>query len=455
MKNTDQKEIEFPLSDRPVTVVISDLHIGGGESDKGDDHVERGEPLIRFIDTLPQLVDAPADAIELVINGDFLEFAQTASDEYDWPIADGYWCSADESLAKVKVIIQGNGDIWTAMRAFQSAGGLITVAAGNHDVDLAWESVRAALTTAAGPLVYAIGQDWLVAYGGALRIAHGHAYDPANRFENWHNPILPRGSGVSRLEMCPGTMFMVKFVNPMEHDYPFADNIVPETALAEVLRNDGPARYLAMLWLLGKFGAQHPQHSVGVDERNDFSPDAMFSRYRVSAAFRASVDAEVEKVAAASSSWQPPEAWQDNVDAFNDVVLALLARMGGQEWQRLFDLSGTGTVGVYRASRIIPKLKQVLMDEAQAAIIKHGARVVVMGHTHQPDEVAFAAGQYFNPGSWTRYADVSSIPHLKLTDLMDEKRFPYDLNFIEIRRDTEGTVQGRKRNFERAAGTLT
>lgn len=247
---------------------------------------------------------------------------------------------------------------------------------------------------------------------------------------------------------------MVKFVNPMEQEYPAAGNIVPETVLEKILRKEAPAEWGAMLWLLGKFALQSPQHALKSNDISYSDPNALFDLYRVSTATQASVDAAVKQVADASASWQPPEGWRENADAFNDVVLALLARMEVKEWQALFDLSGTGTLGIYRASPSRMNIKEVLQEEARGVLIDHGAQVVVMGHTHQPDEVTFAAGQYFNPGSWTRYADVKSIPHLSREHLKDDKWLPYELNYIEIRRDTKKTVQGRKLTFERAAGTI-
>ncbi len=58
-----------------VTVVISDLHLGGGAADPGDDHVYDKQQVVRFLQRLSGMTTAP---VELVINGDFLEFSQVA-----------------------------------------------------------------------------------------------------------------------------------------------------------------------------------------------------------------------------------------------------------------------------------------------------------------------------------------------------------------------------------------
>ena len=35
------------MSDKPITIVISDLHVGA--ADKADDHIYKGEELVRFL----------------------------------------------------------------------------------------------------------------------------------------------------------------------------------------------------------------------------------------------------------------------------------------------------------------------------------------------------------------------------------------------------------------------
>jgi hypothetical protein len=60
---------EPSMSAKPVVIVISDLHLGGGGADKGDDHVFDQQQLAGFIDTLRASDDGQAGRIELYING--------------------------------------------------------------------------------------------------------------------------------------------------------------------------------------------------------------------------------------------------------------------------------------------------------------------------------------------------------------------------------------------------
>jgi len=55
--------------------------------------------------------------------------------------------------------------------------------------------------------------------------------------------------------MCPGTLFMVKFVNWLEQEYPFADHLKPVTALSRIREPPRPGG--SRLDTHG-FAARHP-----------------------------------------------------------------------------------------------------------------------------------------------------------------------------------------------------
>src|ERR1043166_5614763 len=101
------------MEDKTVTLIISDLHVGGGEKDKGDDHVYDKQQLRHFIDKQTESPEGKKGDVELIINGDFLEFAQVRSDVYQLGSAK-YWCSEAESLLKLKAITSGHAEIFEA-----------------------------------------------------------------------------------------------------------------------------------------------------------------------------------------------------------------------------------------------------------------------------------------------------------------------------------------------------
>src|SRR4051812_42515828 len=102
------------MTDKPVTIIISDLHVGGGASDPGDDHVYDGAQLKHFIDGLSASAEGRNGDIELIFNGDFLEFAQVEPDVYSL-ISKDFWCSQTESLRKLAAMLEGHRDIFAAL----------------------------------------------------------------------------------------------------------------------------------------------------------------------------------------------------------------------------------------------------------------------------------------------------------------------------------------------------
>ena len=94
---------------KPQTLIVSDLHLGGGDADPGDDHVYQKQELERFVRQQLASTAGQAGQIELFFNGDFFEFAQAKQEAYRSRLPD-YWCSAPESLEKLEVILAGHAN---------------------------------------------------------------------------------------------------------------------------------------------------------------------------------------------------------------------------------------------------------------------------------------------------------------------------------------------------------
>lgn len=458
--------------DKPVTIVISDLHLGGGPDDPGDDHVYQGSQLIRFLREVREREEAAfgPGGVELFINGDFLEFAQVAPEVYSLR-STKYWCSEDESRLKLKKITDGHKDIFDELREFQKDGNRVTVSAGNHDVDLYWHGVREDLAKAAGPVEIAAEEEWFYRYGRGLAISHGHQIDPANRFKKWHDPVYVDDQNVPRLEMCPGTLFMVKLVNELEADgYRFIDNIKPVTALRPILRKADKGRYRAAAWMLLKFALMHPLISLGGRRE---SPHDIFVRFSQSMLADKPFAEDVarlycetygvvlttqevrERLATEEAlfdfmyeamSLHPPEKWAEVFDGFRgeSVTLSIQPAAAGP--------AGSATT-LHAGWSHISVDKEALRSAARRQFLK-GSRVVVMGHTHQPDELREGANFYFNPGSWIRYADIESIPNLTLEHLKNEAAYPYQLNYVRVEGGPEGVRRAEMLLFEEEAGSV-
>lgn len=451
------------MSAKPVVIVISDLHLGGGNADPGDDHVFDQQQLASFIDTLRTSDDGLAGRIELYINGDFLEFAQVGQHLYTLRSADA-WCSEGESRAKLKLILDGHPEVFRALKAFSAAGNRVTLAAGNHDVDLFWEGVQADLRAAAGPIDFVLGADWTSRFDGRLRIAHGHQHDLANQFRHWAHPFVSGPDGQKRLEMCPGTLFMVKFVNWLEGNYPFADNIKPVSALWRILARENTLGLASIGWMLSRFAARHPGVTMGGKADTTSLPQQLVATMRADDAvggtlrdwYRAYLEGNasdeqidtalgaperLEALMIAVMGSEPPGAWE------SALARARVARTLGE---------GQGTLQLAESQKMDDKLLFREVAKAELTRAASPAEVVVLGHTHCPDDWCWSelpGKRYFNPGSWTRYAEIDRQSRLSLAELKDEAAFPYALNYVRVAAGTAG-LDAQMQAYARCEGEL-
>ena len=451
------------MSDKPVTLIISDLHVGGGPNDAGDDHVYQNNQLRRFIEEVGNSADGQAGRVELFINGDFLEFAQVRPEVYTLGSA-YYWCSEKESMEKLNTIIDGHPDIFAALKDFQGRGNKVTLGAGNHDVDLYWDDVQKRLREVAGPVDFATGQDVFTRYDGKLVIGHGHFLDPANRFENWAEPFAVK-DGELRLEMCPGTLFMVKFVNKLEESYKFSDNMKPISALARLLLKEEKMGFVAAAWSFLRFAGRNPINFLSSGATDPVKAAAIGPRLVAmlnNPAFLSGVTNLYQTFIDASVNEAEVKERLKTEEGVMGFITELTVKADPDQWVNVFDLLGASTLGsspnhlsVLQAG--MAKDKEDLRNNATSRILTSKVEVVVFGHTHQPDEWRGSKskpdGGYFNPGSWTRYVDVTDMPKLKLADLENEQDFPYQLNYIRVEPTSSGKLRADKISFEQANGS--
>lgn len=440
------------MSKERATLIVSDLHVGGGAADPGDDHVHDTGQFARFVREQTASAEGAKGRLELFINGDFLEFAQTNQAAFSH-LSDALWCTEDESLAKLDTIIAGHPEIFAALREFAAKGNRLTIAAGNHDVDLWWPKVQSRLMATIGEVGFEVGKVWVERHGGMLQIAHGHMADPANRFEHWDDPVRIGDWGVKRLEMCPGTLFMVKFVNKLEGQYPFADNLLPVSRLASVLMRDEKSGLMSVGWMFSRFAMTTSLSVLGGADAPEYGA-------RLLQRFAPGTPARTQLTALAAQHGLATAAGALTPDALSHLMFALMGRIEWSEWQALFELPpGRATLGEADevtlqalAKAGLEQGKETLRQVARARIDATGAQVVVMGHTHQPDSRRFDGAAYYNPGSWTRYLELQTGQRVTLDDLRDESRYPYALNYVCVEPRPDGRLVHEMRCFERSRG---
>ena len=357
------------------------------------------------------------------------------------------WCTEVQSLDKLDTIVKGHPEIFAALKAFQRDGNAVTLASGNHDVDLYWPGVQARIRAEAGLGVrFEAGREWVDRHDGMLQIGHGHMEDVANRFSNWCRPVVTSDFGVECLEMCPGTLFMVKFVNRLEAAYPFADNLLPVTRLASVLLRDDTAGFAAVGWMFLMLVATMSKVKLSTDG-DDVSRRllARFSGHREGARLLAEVLGRnrLEQLA------QRVRDDRLSAESMAEIMCELLGRIDMPQWLELFGQSdgvllgreGVTLSAIVRANFV--DAKDGLCEAARRRARETHARVVVAGHTHQPDERALDDGaRYYNPGSWTRFLELERGQRVTLQDLRDESRYPYRLNYVRIERRGDELASG-------------
>src|ERR1700741_4277557 len=100
---------------KPLTLIVSDLHMGDGSS--SDDFVDDKDQFAKFLAEQLLTDRGKNGEIELIINGDFLEFVMVRPDLYTLNSPD-YWCSQTESIEKLKTLLKGHPKVFKAIADF-------------------------------------------------------------------------------------------------------------------------------------------------------------------------------------------------------------------------------------------------------------------------------------------------------------------------------------------------
>lgn len=219
----------------PCAAVISDVHVGSPENARLEDF-DRDEDFARLLDeVIPRR--AAGRKATLIINGDFIDFPQILPELGKRCPGERLGTTEEESRARIDKAIAGHPGVFLAMRRFLEAGNQVLLLPGNHDIDLHFPAVRAALRTALGdPAAPAFDfvPEGVIEQRG-VHVEHGNQYSYDNWFKHWGDPILAGPDGVPHVERAWGTMFMDLVYNDIEELYPFVNKIHPPSALARII----------------------------------------------------------------------------------------------------------------------------------------------------------------------------------------------------------------------------
>lgn len=468
---------------RSATFVISDLHIGAGKTDDCDLELERS--LIQFL----KFLNSRNDKVELVINGDFLDFAQAPpyrDPDLRSKTAEGVpLCfTENQSLKKLESIYEAHHPIFDALRDYltRNGGNYLVILPGNHDVDFFWPSIRENFIDLIGEtlavsdkLTFHLEPAYYPSGKPTVRIEHGHRYDPCNWFkiddiEHWGAdtpPILKDCSGEERLLECVGTRFLNQFLNRLDEDYPFVDNVKPFSKFLEffgmsALRPGlGPFKAAVAIWSMLKYLSEVVLHHRTDILKIDNSADS-----KVNHPFQLFVKEMTDEQRILLTKILQKNGFKifsplimyiednKNAEVCNEFLADHLELLDGfkEKDPSLLSLSGsTGTLSL--GKRFVVDETKHLASKAQKIIESEALDIVIMGHTHVPIDRTQRIN-YINTGSWTRYYQCKGGEHLGSWSILKEdsyKNFPYELKYAEVVLGRVASAQlttFRERNYD-------
>lgn len=208
---------------KKVKVIVSDLHLGKGKilPTGGINSLEEfyfTEKLVEFIHYYSSGMFRDYQ-VELIINGDFLNFLQVDYKGHYLTVLTENVC-----LEIMKTIVDGHRIVFQALSEFVAKpGNEITYVVGNHDQAMLWPSCREYLSQVIGANVRYKN---IVYFFDGVHIEHGHMHEAANRFDP-RRFFLKKDLAEPILNLPFGSFFFVDMVLKIKHKYPFVDKIRP------------------------------------------------------------------------------------------------------------------------------------------------------------------------------------------------------------------------------------
>jgi UDP-2,3-diacylglucosamine pyrophosphatase LpxH len=410
---------------RRHTVVFSDVHLSQAHPDDPTDplwmryRTARFHPDADFERLVSHLLTTcEGDALDLVFNGDLFDF--------DAPWVIGEASSFDEfplddagCAAQVRRIIADHPRWFRAVARALIAGHRVMFLSGNHDLELYWPGVRAAIREELVALCRSEGADdtrgiaervrfrtWFHVTEDRIYLEHGSQYDIFNGVR-W--PMLPLRRDRSWIHPVMGKLAFKRTGSRMGYFNPYYEETFYMGLfgyLGHFLRFYARSRrHIVRTWFWGGVS------TVGEIWRHRHDED--WSRENRALA-REETGATLEQIDATQALRAEPaedtmlpiarELWLDRAFlAATSIALVALAAIALGPVAALAVLGAIlGAFTVYELRTPKPDIRTY--DSAPPAVKSlldiHGVRAVCMGHTHRPFG-AWEAGRFYgNSGSW-------------------------------------------------------
>lgn len=413
--------------------VISDLHIGGAlPSLPGERGFRINTHMAELAAFLRELVARRLDqqeAMELVINGDFVDFLAEADPQDGRHHA--FVAEADHASALFDAITLRDSDFFDALAELLASGCALTLLLGNHDIELSLPAVRErlcvrlGLTGLAGLRFVYDGEAYSV---GDVLIEHGNRYDGWNvvdhdRLRRSRSEASRRlaPSAAARFEPPAGSLMVQRLINPIKHEYPFVDLLKPETAAALplLLALEPSLATQAALVEVARLRAKAWKHEPNAPARPTQSGD-------IAAGEEADTLSPLAELLAGQMGEQEAADLMALLRQARQAQDAQRGEISGGTVARALSFFGLPTAGHQsdRMKSLLDALRTLQGDHSFRRDVegdKHqwaaaqelaavGFAVVIFGHTHLAKKIALADGAtYINTGTW---ADLIRLPDI-------------------------------------------
>lgn len=215
---------------KKLVLVISDLHLGAGKQLRGrrnlleDFHFD--SELIDFI-TFHASGEHEEKTVELVINGDFLDFLAVPYVEF---FDDEFW-SEEACLEKLRIIMKAHRPVFQALKQFVSKPNKsIVYIIGNHDAELIFDSLKAEFKAFFGKEL----EDRITIRNDlhthvpipGVYIQHGHQYERAHEFDPETSIVDAQGGGRFFIPSW-GSYYVINVINRYKQERPHINAVRP------------------------------------------------------------------------------------------------------------------------------------------------------------------------------------------------------------------------------------
>lgn len=212
-----------------AVIVISDLHLGAGKMINGkrnlleDFHYDN--KLIEFLEYY-STGEYQNMEVELVINGDFLDFLAVPYIEY---FDDEFW-SEKAALAKLKMIMEAHSPVLLALKKFVSyPDKKIVYIIGNHDAEFVFDSLKDEFLKIFGEFRDRVTlsnsiTNYIPTKG--VVIQHGHQYERAHHFDQ-ENAIVETLNGDKYFIPPWGSYYVTNVINRYKQERSFINSVRP------------------------------------------------------------------------------------------------------------------------------------------------------------------------------------------------------------------------------------